>query len=426
MIAVLILVFVLGYLGIVFEKAIGIDKSAIALLTGVVLWTILALESSLSSGNLNAALMQHVGEIAGILFFLMAAMTMVELVDAYGGFEIISNLIKTNKLHYLLWLVCITTFFLSAILDNLTTTIIMITLLRKLLPEGKERMLFVGLIVIAANAGGAWSPIGDVTTTMLWIGGQVSTFSLIANLFLPSLFALLVPLVFVSFQVKGSVAADTNSEIVPKKDVSKFEKNLIFSIGMLGLAFVPIFKNFTGLPPFMGILFSLGLLWAVAEFIQNKKDFDFKNENSVLNILSKIDMATILFFLGILLAVAALSESGVLAQTAVFLDTSIGKESIIVTIIGLLSAIVDNVPLVAAAIGMYSLDTYAMDHSFWTLLAFSAGTGGSLLIIGSAAGVAAMGMEKIDFFWYFKKISGLAVLGYFAGIVFYLFQSSLL
>ncbi len=426
MIAALICVFLIGYAGIVFEHKITVDKSASAILTGVVLWTLAALGHFGSHEAVTESLMHHVGEIAGILFFLMAAMTMVELIDAYGGFEIISDLIKTKHKATLLWIICIITFFLSAVLDNLTTTIIMIALCRKVVPEREARLLFVGLIVIAANAGGAWSPIGDVTTTMLWIGGQITTVSLMSKLFMPSLVSLLVPLSIISLQMKGFVepiaSKEENQEEHP---ITVNEKRLVFWIGIAGLIFVPIFKTLTHLPPFMGILFSLGILWIIAERIQKDKDHEFKSQKSVLEILRKIDMASILFFLGILLAVGALQFTHILSDAATWLSEHLGNEKIIVTAIGLLSAIVDNVPLVAASMGMYKLDTYATDHNFWSLLAFCAGTGGSLLIIGSAAGVAAMGIEKIEFFWYVKKISWLALIGYFAGIGFYLLQQSL-
>jgi Na+/H+ antiporter NhaD/arsenite permease-like protein len=426
MITALILVFLIGYLAIVFEHKIAIDKSASAILTGVILWTIAALGHFGSHEQTTESLMHHVGEVAGILFFLMAAMTMVELVDAYGGFEIISDLIKTTQKAKLLWMICIITFFLSSVLDNLTTTIIMVALTRKLVPERELRLFFVGLIVIAANAGGAWSPIGDVTTTMLWIGGQISTGSLITNLFIPSLVSLLVPLAIISINMKGHISPAAKEEHKSTKNpITVFEKRLIFWIGLLGLIAVPIFKTITHLPPFMGILLSLGILWVIAERIQKDKDHEFKSQNSVLQVLRKIDMASILFFLGILLAVGALQYTGILTSAATWLTQNLGNENIIVTVIGLLSAIVDNVPLVAAAMGMYKLETFAMDHNFWTLLAFSAGTGGSLLIIGSAAGVAAMGIEKIEFFWYVKKISWLALIGYFAGIGCYLLQQSI-
>jgi Na+/H+ antiporter NhaD/arsenite permease-like protein len=421
----LIVVFVIGYLGIVFENKISVDKTASAILTGVVLWVIAALGQFGNHATTTAALMHNVSEIAGILFFLMAAMTMVELIDAYDGFDIISNLISTTRKVSLLWIICLITFFLSALLDNLTTTIIMVALVRKLIFNKEERLFFVGLIIIAANAGGAWSPIGDVTTTMLWIGGQITSIHLMSKLFFPSLVSLLVPLAIISLKMEGHIKSSVKEASKNGIHLSTFEKNLVLFVGLLGLVFVPIFKTLTHLPPFMGILFSLGVLWLVTERIQKNKDHHFKSTNSVLQILKNIDLASILFFLGILLAVGALQYTGILTATAKWLSQNLGNENIIVIAIGMLSAIVDNVPLVAAAMGMYSMETFGTDHNFWTLLAFCAGTGGSLLIIGSAAGVAAMGIEKIEFFWYLKKISWMALISYFAGIGCYLLQQSI-
>jgi Na+/H+ antiporter NhaD/arsenite permease-like protein len=421
----LIVVFVIGYLGIVFEHKISVDKTASAILTGVVLWVLAALGQFGNHATTTAALMHNVSEIAGILFFLMAAMTMVELIDAHDGFDIISNFIRTTRKVSLLWIICLITFFLSALLDNLTTTIIMVALVRKLIFNKEERLFFVGLIIIAANAGGAWSPIGDVTTTMLWIGGQITSMHLMSKLFFPSLVSLLVPLAIISLKMKGHIKSSVKEASKNGIHLSTFEKNLVLLVGLLGLVFVPIFKTITHLPPFMGILFSLGVLWLVTERIQKNKDHHFKSTNSVLQILKNIDLASILFFLGILLAVGALQYTGILTATANWLSQNLGNENIIVIAIGMLSAIVDNVPLVAAAMGMYNMETFGTDHNFWTLLAFCAGTGGSLLIIGSAAGVAAMGIEKIEFFWYFKHITWLAFLGYFAGIACYLLQQSL-
>jgi Na+/H+ antiporter NhaD/arsenite permease-like protein len=421
----LIVVFVIGYLGIVFEHKISVDKTASAILTGVVLWVLAALGQFGNHATTTAALMHNVSEIAGILFFLMAAMTMVELIDAHDGFDIISNFIRTTRKVSLLWIICLITFFLSALLDNLTTTIIMVALVRKLIFNKEERLFFVGLIIIAANAGGAWSPIGDVTTTMLWIGGQITSMHLMSKLFFPSLVSLLVPLAIISLKMKGHIKSSVKEGSKNGIHLSTFEKNLVLFVGLLGLVFVPIFKTLTHLPPFMGILFSLGVLWLVTERIQKNKDHHFKSTNSVLQILKNIDLASILFFLGILLAVGALQYTGILTATANWLSQNLCNENIIVIAIGMLSAIVDNVPLVAAAMGMYNMETFGTDHNFWTLLAFCAGTGGSLLIIGSAAGVAAMGIEKIEFFWYFKHITWLAFLGYFAGIACYLLQQSL-
>jgi Na+/H+ antiporter NhaD/arsenite permease-like protein len=354
----------------------------------------------------------------------MGAMIIVELIDAHEGFNVVTGFIKTGNKRKLLWIICIITFFLSAVLDNLTTTIVMISLLRKLIKDKSERFLFAGMVVIAANSGGAWSPIGDVTTTMLWIGGQITAAKIIPLILLPSLVSMLVPLLIVSFSMKGNI-------VQPKADkepsgTTAFERNMIFGAGIAVLIFVPVFKTITHLPPFMGILLGLSVLWLIAELIHSKKDEEEKRKYSVSQVLKKIEIPSILFFLGILLAISALEISGVLGQFASMLDKQIGNESIIVISIGIMSAIVDNVPLVAAAMGMYPLDVFGTDHMFWMFLAYCAGTGGSILIIGSAAGVAAMGMENIEFFKYLKKIGWLALLGYFAGAFVFILQNYLL
>jgi Na+/H+ antiporter NhaD/arsenite permease-like protein len=339
----------------------------------------------------------------------------VELIDTYDGFDIITDRITTRSQTKLLWIICILTFFLSALLDNLTTTIVMVTLVKKLIEGEKLRLLFVGIIVVAANAGGAWSPMGDVTTTMLWIGGQITAVNIIKTLILPSLVCMLVPLIVLAPSIKG---------MLPKKLFSddgethhtKQEKYVIFFTGIGGLISVPIFKTVTHLPPFMGMLLALGVLWMVTELLLKDKEEHFRNNYSVYKALEKVDMPSVLFFLGILLAVSALQTEGVLRGLAGWLSDNISSQTVIVTLIGLLSSVVDNVPLVAASMGMYDLSQFPTDDRFWELLAYCAGTGGSALIIGSAAGVAAMGMEKINFFWYVKKISWLALIGYFAGI----------
>jgi Na+/H+ antiporter NhaD/arsenite permease-like protein len=420
MITLLIIVFVIGYSAIIFEEKIGINKTASALLTGVVCWVIASLITK-DIHDLNEKLMHHTSEIASILFFLMGAMTIVELIDTYHGFDIITKRITTRSQSKLMWIICIISFLLSALLDNLTTTIVMITLVKKLMPASKIRITFAAMIVVAANAGGAWSPMGDVTTTMLWIGGQLTAQNLILWLFLPSFVCLLVPLIIISKTSKGliienKIIADENSAISPK------EKLMIFLTGLGGLISVILFKNLTHLPPFMGMLLALGFIWLVAEILLKNKEAHHKNQFSVYKALEKIDMPSILFFLGILLSVAALQTVGLLTNAANWLTTTFENQTVIVSLIGLLSALVDNVPLVAAAMGMYSLEQYPVDNDFWKLLGYCAGTGGSVLIIGSAAGVAAMGLEKIDFFWYFKKISWLALLGYFAGIGVFLIQ----
>jgi NhaD family Na+/H+ antiporter len=419
----IITIFIFGYLIIALEHQFNINKAATALLTGVICWTVYILFSSqphLVSEELTA----HLGEVSGILFFLIGAMTIVELIDAHDGFTIITSVIKTRNKRTLLWIIGLLTFFLSAVLDNLTTTIVMISLLRKLMVDKKERMLLIGIIVIAANAGGAWSPIGDVTTTMLWIGGQITAQNIIIKLILPSLVCFIIPTLAVTFMLKGNniVPPKNHSEI---SQTTPFERKTMFFSGIGVLLFVPVFKTITHLPPYMGILFGLGLLWVLSEVVHKDKDEIEKNKYSVLHALRKIDMPSILFFLGILIAVSALQSTGLLTQLAGFMDKTIGNINVIVIVTGLLSAIIDNVPLVAAAMGMYDLQTFPTDHYYWEFLAYSAGTGGSALIIGSAAGVAAMGMEKIDFFWYVKRISWLALLGFFAGAFIYILQSRL-
>lgn len=423
MIALISLVFVVGYLAIAFEHSIKINKAATALITGVVCWSIYAIYSA-DKHLPSEALTEHLGDVAGILFFLLGAMTIVELIDAHDGFEIITRQIQTTSKKRLVWIVGFITFFLSAVLDNLTTTIVLVCLLRTLISDKKDRMLFIGLVIIAANAGGVWSPIGDVTTTMLWIGGQVTAGNLMAYTFIPSLVCLLVPAFMISLQVKGTFNREGTAS--PLSTTDSRAKNAVFWIGIGSLLFVPVFKSFTHLPPYMGILFGLGLMWCITEMIHSGKDEAEKGLLSVNHALRKIDTPSVLFFLGILLSVAALQVTGVLQNMAHWMDERIGSVELVTFTIGLLSSIVDNVPLVAAAQGMYGLQQFPTDHTFWLLLAYCAGTGGSALIIGSAAGVAAMGMEKIDFFWYLKKISWLALIGYVAGVGAFLLQQLLI
>ncbi len=413
----LIIIFLIGYAAIAFENGLRINKSAIALLTGVMCWMAYMFTSSQPSTEVVEKLIIHLGDISGILFFLLAAMTIVELIDAHDGFQIVTSIITTRKKIALLWLISFITFFLSAILDNLTTAIVMVSLLKKLIDDDEDRLLFAGMVVIAANAGGAWSPIGDVTTTMLWIGGQVTALNIMKELFLPSVVCLLAPLLFLSLKLKGTFNA-----IKLKTDfvTSTFERNLIFVFGVCALIMVPVFKSITHLPPFMGILFSLALLWILTELIHRKKKTEDKDAFSVSRAMQRIDTPSILFFLGILLAVSALQSASVLTQVANYLQQHISNINVMVLLIGLLSAIVDNVPLVAASMGMYPLATFPSDHYLWEFLAYCAGTGGSILIIGSAAGVAAMGIEKISFGWYVKRISLLALVGYFAGAFVYM------
>ncbi len=414
MITSIVIVFLLGYLLITLENEIKINKAAIALITGVLCWVIYILGVP-EAHIVNDQLLEHLSDISSILFFLIGAMTIVELVDAHDGFDLITNNIKQTKKTQLLWLIGFLTFFLSAMLDNLTTTIVMVSLLRKLITHKEDRLLFIGIVVIAANAGGAWTPIGDVTTTMLWIGGQISTVSIMSKLFLPSLITLLIPLIILSFSMKGSIENRKVPILEDKLKLSRRKRIFMLITGVIALISVPIFKLYTHLPPFMGMLLGLGIMWVITELLHIKADDERKKKLTLVYVLKKVDISSLLFFLGILLAVAAMESSKILPQAALWLSNKIGNESLIVMTIGILSSIVDNVPLVAATQGMYTLFQYPMDSYMWTFMAYSAGTGGSILIIGSAAGVAAMGLEKIDFFWYVKKISWLALLGFFAG-----------
>lgn len=421
---IITVVFIIGYALIAFEHKLKVNKAALALLTGVMCWVLYILPSH-DIHHVGEQLIEHLGEISGILFFLMGAMTIVELIDAHNGFDIISRSINTTSKRKLLWIIGILTFFLSAVLDNLTTTIVMITLLRKLISSKEERLMFAGMVVISANSGGAWSPIGDVTTTMLWIGGQITSGNIILKVFVPSVVSMVVPLLFFTFRLKGTFGdqqtKDRSIDVVFEK-----EKKLFFYAGIGALLFVPVFKTVTHLPPFMGMLFGLGVLWVLSELVHKDKDESDKDKFSVLHALRKIDMPSVLFFLGILVAISALQSAGQLSMLAAFMNEKIGNINLVVISIGLLSAVVDNVPLVAAAMGMYDLSIYPTDHYFWEFLAYCAGTGGSALIIGSAAGVAAMGMEKIEFFWYVKKITLYALIGYFAGALAYVAQHYLL
>jgi Na+/H+ antiporter NhaD/arsenite permease-like protein len=420
----IVLSFLIGYLAITLEHSIGINKAATALLTGVLCWTLYVFTQT-ETHLVSHQLAEHVGEISGILFFLMGAMTIVELIDTHDGFEIITSRITTRNKRKLLWLLSGITFILSAILDNLTTTIVMVSLVRKIFPAGNTRLLFASVVVIAANAGGAWSPIGDVTTTMLWIGGQITSVATITHLIIPSIVCTAVPLGLISLRMKGTVEEMPEIKTGHLKSTPG-ERNLVFGIGLVSLIFVPVFKSITHLPPYMGILGALGVMWVLTEIIHSKKGDHNRDRFSVLYALQKIDMPSILFFLGILLAIGTLQHTGTLTATAQWLDLHVGNTSLVVIIIGFLSAIVDNVPLVAAAMSMYDMSQYPVDHYFWQFLAYSAGTGGSMLIIGSAAGVAAMGIEKISFFWYLKNVSWLALIGFIAGAVTYIVQQSLL
>jgi Na+/H+ antiporter NhaD/arsenite permease-like protein len=446
----IIVVFILGYIAIALEHPLKIDKAATALILGTLCWVlyIAGAEGILQQGynqgwfefrakypGLNGAealhrfivdheIISHFGEIAGILFFLLGAMTIVEIVDQHDGFRSITDKVKTKNKVKLLWIISFLTFFLSAVLDNLTTTIVLIALLRKLIDERKTRWFYASMVVLAANAGGAWSPIGDVTTIMLWIGGQITAIEIIKGVFIPGLICMMVPLIMLSFTMKGNVERPvikySENEITTQN-----QRTLFLILGIGGLLFVPVFKNITHLPPFMGMLFSLGVIWITGEIIHRNKSLDIKGKLKVVNIIRRVDTPTVLFFLGILSAVAALQSAGHLYVLGNFLSEKLGNIYLINIAIGLVSSIVDNVPLVAGAMGMYPVSLpgatgydafFVQDGPFWEFLAYTAGTGGSILIIGSAAGVAAMGIEKIDFIWYLKKISMLALTGYLAGV----------
>jgi len=415
--SLLVVIFVIAYAAIAFEHPLKINKSVPALIGAGLLWTIYAV----STGHVTEQLNETLSSTAQIIFFLMGAMAIVEVIDAHDGFEVITDKIKTTNLVTLLWLIGLVTFFLSAALDNLTTTIVMISVIRKLLGERDDRLFFAGIIVIAANAGGAWSPIGDVTTTMLWIGGQITALKIMEGVFVPALVNLVVPLLVVSYTLRGkSVVTPAKAEAHGNANrTAVFERNLMFYAGIGILCAVPVFKTLTHLPPFMGILFGLGLLWLVGELVHRNKDEEAKQHLTLVAALQRIDMPSLVFFTGILLAIATLEHTHILAALAQWLDATVGNQAAIVFLIGIASAIVDNVPLVAASMGMYPLAQYPTDSFIWEFMAYAAGTGGSILIIGSAAGVAAMGLEKIEFFWYVKKISMLAILGYVAGAATY-------
>lgn len=421
MLIIITIIFIIGYAAIALEHPLKINKTATALMTGVLCW-VFYISSSSSTHLVSEQLYEHMGQISGILFFLLGAMTIVEIIDAHDGFKVITDKIKSKDKRTLLWIISIIAFFLSSVLDNLTTTIVMVSLLRKIIRDKPTRLYFIGMVIIAANAGGAWTPIGDVTTTMLWIGGQITTVNIMIKLILPSLVCLLVPLLFLSFRIKGKIDELPENFVEEPVTTSKTEQNLILVLGIGALIFVPLFKTITHLPPFMGMLFGVAVLWVATEIIHKDKNDEDKGAYSVITALQKADVPSVLFFLGILVAIAALESTNILSGLATYMDNNIGNLNVIVISIGLLSAIVDNVPLVAATMGMYDLQTYPPDHYFWEFVAYCAGTGGSCLIIGSAAGVAAMGMEKIEFFWYLKNISWLALAGYFAGAFVYMAQ----
>jgi Na+/H+ antiporter NhaD/arsenite permease-like protein len=447
MLTAIVIVFIIGYLAIAFEHSIHINKAASALLMGVLCWTIYVIDvQSLLPMDMipewfvheaseqkvhdiqqhflvEGQLLHLTGEIAGILFFLMGAMTIVELVDAHEGFSVITNRIKPKSKRSLMWSIAWLSFFFSAVLDNLTTTIVMISLVRKLVSSREDRLMMAGLIVIAANAGGAWTVIGDVTTTMLWIKQKIGTVEVMIALLLPSLTCLLVPLFLMSRRLIGPVDLMPAKEFSPDHPIKPWHQWLFLILGLGGLLFVPLFKMWTHLPPFQGMLLSLSIVWIASEFVGFSFDEDVRSSTGVLAALKRVDMSAILFFLGILLAVGALGNVGALRSASDWLNTVIPNQVVVAVITGLISAVVDNVPLVAAGIEMYDEPP---NDPFWMLLAYCAGTGGSCLIIGSAAGVAAMGLEQINFMWYFRKIAPWAMLGYFSGIVVYLIQRAAL
>ncbi|HEX2934996.1 MAG TPA: sodium:proton antiporter NhaD [Bacteroidales bacterium] len=417
MITVTIVIFVLGYIGIALEHNTKVDKAGMALVIGIQCWT-LYFFSGPSAAESEELLMHHMGEIATILFFLMGAMTIVEVVDSHNGFSVITDAIQTRSKSKLLIIVTSFTFFLSAILDNLTTAIVMTSLCRKLLTDKSDRLWFVSMVIIAANAGGAWSPLGDVTTTMLWIGEQITASKIVLNTFLPSIVVAVVPLLILMARFRGQ-----HIESASKQQIKHPVESIIMLItGVLLLVFVPVFKTITHMPPFMGMLLSLGIIWFVSSIIHFRKHPEERYKYSVTNALHKIDNSSILFFLGILLAVSALQAFNILGDLAQFAVAHVNNQYLIGGILGILSAIVDNVPLVAAAQGMFSMDMYPTDHNFWQFLALSTGTGGSAIIIGSAAGVAVMGIEKISFGWYMKNISWLAFFGFLGGSMMFILQ----
>ena len=426
MAAILVIVFVLAYAAIALEGPLRIDKSASALIGAGLLWTVYALAGP-GGAQLDEQLGASLIDIAQIAFFLMGAMTIVEVIDTHDGFEVIAGRVRANSLGVLAWTIAVLSFFLSAVLDNLTTAIVMISLSRKLVADRSDRLLIAGLIVIAANAGGAWSPIGDVTTTLLWVGGRVTSLAIIKAVFLPALANLLVPLTIVGWSLRGRpVAVPGASARGGTPDTTPFERNLMLGLGLAGLLAVPAFKAATHLPPFLGILLALGILWGVGDLVHRGADAQRREQVGIAQALTRIDMSAVVFFIGILLAVAALEHAHVLTALARWLDAQIGRLDVIVGAIGLVSAIVDNVPMVAAAMGMYDTATHPPDSFLWEFMAYCAGTGGSILIIGSAAGVAAMGVEKIDFLWYARRFGPLALAGYAAGAIVYIIQFPLL
>ena len=423
----IIIVFVVGYVCIAIEDAIKVTKSATALLMCAITWTLYSL------GTGDGFDLHALGDTSQTIFFLMGAMTIVEVVDQQGGFNFVRDALSTRSKRSLLWRIAFMTFFLSALLDNLTTSIVMIMVLRKLVADHKDRIIYAALIVISANAGGAWSPIGDVTTIMLWINKSVTSLGVMKEIIIPSLIAMIVPALILQFQLKGDLQKPQADMSLAELDFSKRERDLVFWIGVGGLVFVPIFHSVTNLPPFMGILLALSMIWIATELLYSrKKQKNNKKKKRVAALVKRIDMSTLLFFLGILLTVTTLEKTHVLENVGIWLnDVSNGNHYLVTGVIGVLSSIVDNVPLVACCMKMYAIDPnvasdFAQDGIFWQLLAYCAGVGGSMLIIGSAAGVVVMGLEKISFGWYMRKITWIAFVGYIAGIAYYWLERSVL
>jgi Na+/H+ antiporter NhaD/arsenite permease-like protein len=417
----LIVIFVCAYVAIALETPLQIGKSAFALFGAGLLWTVYALSSG-DSARVGHELNESITTTAQITFFLLGAMTIVEVIDAHEGFALLTSFIRTRRLSVLLWVFAWVTFFLSAVLDNLTTTIVMVSVIRKMIDKGEDRLLVSSIIVIAANAGGAWSPLGDVTTTMLWIGGRVTALGIIGALLPASLANLLIPLLGVTFLLKGKTI-EAVGKAATASDVSSLERNLMLGVGVGVLLLVPGFKQLTQLPPFMGVLFGLGGLWLVGEVVHKRKLPEVRQRLTLAHALTRIDLSSLLFFVGILLAVATLEHAKILQGLAIWLDSAFASQEVIILVLGLFSAIIDNVPMVAAAMGMYPTAQYPTDSFLWEFLAYCAGTGGSILIIGSAAGIAAMGIEKIDFMWYVRRMTLLAVVAYFTGAAVYVAMS---
>lgn len=415
---VMIAIFVVGYIFITLEEWTKINKATVALMMAILCWVIQFIDPYWTPSNNMGSLGEHISSISQVIFFLLGALTVVEIINVHKGFQVISDAIQIKSKRKLLWVVATIAFFLSSILDNLTTTIVMITLIQRLINKGEDRLLIGSAVVIAANAGGAWTPIGDVTTTMLWIGERLTTINIVTSLFIPSVVCMVVALLFLSIPLKG----DFNSSVIHLESThAEPMGRFIFFLGVGLLIFVPVFKILTGLPPFMGMLFAMSLMWIVTDIVHSQ--YVDRDHLRVPYVLTKIDLSGTLFFLGILLCIDALDAAKILENLAGWLDANIGSVNIIATAIGIASAVVDNVPLVAATMGMYSLEQHPQDSQFWELIAYCAGTGGSMLIIGSAAGVVFMGLEKVNFFWYMKKVTLPAFFGYVAGIIVYLFAN---